>query len=540
MADDTAREHVKRLGQLRTNRSTWEAHWEEIAERVLPRHSGQFHGVNSLRPRGEKRTEKMFDATAALALDRFSAAMESMLTPRNGKWHKLTASDPTLRKERRVRLWFDDVNDILFRHRYRPRAGFSTNQHETYISLGAFGTGAMFIDGMPNAMGMRYKACSLSSTYIATNHQGWTDTVYRPFYWTPRQAMQKFAHGRLSEKIHSAAKKSPDDTFQFLHVVRPRSDVDPSRLDAKGMPWESVYVEVDEKNTVEESGYHTFPFAVSRYVTAPEEDYGRSPAMLALPAIKVINEQKKTMLKQGHRIVDPVLLAHDDGVLDSFSLKAGAINYGAMTKDGKRLVDVLPSGNLAAGQELMDAERAVINDVFLVTLFQILVETPQMTATEVLERAREKGALISPTMGRQETELLAPEIERELDILNRQSLLPPMPPELVEAEGEFEIEYDSPLSRAQRAEEASGALRSIEFALNYAAQTQDPSPLDHFDMDVITPEVMAINGVPERWRRAQADIEKVRENRVEQQQTQQAIEAAPAVAGAMKAAGNAA
>ena len=36
----------------------------------------------------------------------------------------------------------------------------------------------------------------------------------------------------------------------------------------------------------------------------------------------------------------------------------------------------------------------VINDAFLVTLFQILTETPEMTATEVIERTREKGALL--------------------------------------------------------------------------------------------------------------------------------------------------
>ena len=40
-----------------------------------------------------------------------------------------------------------------------------------------------------------------------------------------------------------------------------------------------------------------------------------------------------------------------------------------------------------------------------------------MTATEVLERAREKGALLAPTMGRQQSEALGPMIEREIDIL---------------------------------------------------------------------------------------------------------------------------
>ena len=40
---------------------------------------------------------------------------------------------------------------------------------------------------------------------------------------------------------------------------------------------------------LDEGGYRTFPYAISRYVTAPGETYGRSPAMLALPSIKTLN-----------------------------------------------------------------------------------------------------------------------------------------------------------------------------------------------------------------------------------------------------------
>ena len=257
--------------------------------------------------------------------------------------------------------------------------------------------------------------------------------------------------------------------------------------------------------------------------------------MLALPAIKVLNEQKKTMLTQGHRAVAPVLLSHDDGILDSFSMKPGAMNPGGVTAEGRQLVHALPVGNLAAGQELMDMERQVINDSFLVSLFQILVETPTMTATEVLERAREKGALLSPTMGRQQSELLGPMIEREVDLLMKQGLLPPMPDILIEARGEFDIEYDSPLSRSQRAEEASGWLRTLEAAIAYANTTQDLSVLDQFDSDVIYQQLAEINAVPPSWMRGQAAIAQIRQARAQQQQIQQKVEAAPAAAGVMQA-----
>jgi hypothetical protein len=110
-----------------------------------------------------------------------------------------------------------------------------------------------------------------------------------------------------------------------------------------------------------------------------------------------------------------------------------------------------------------------------------------------------------------------------------------MPEILIEAQGEFEVEYDSPLSRSQRAEEASGWLRTLEAAIAYANTTQDLSVLDQFDSDVIYRQLAEINAVPASWMRDPAAIQQLRETRAQQQQMQQMIEAAPAAAGVMKA-----
>jgi len=518
-----------RVSRLKSDRGSWESHWEEIAEVVLPRYKDSFIGQAYVNTKGDKRTQKMFDATAALGLERFASVMESMLVPRNQKWHFLKASDEALNRDRETRLWFDAVTDILFKQRYTPKANYASQQNEVFMGLGAFGTGVMFLDQMAEG-GIRYKANHLGGIYFAENHQGIVDTVYREFHLTARQILQKFDNERVPESIHKIAEKTPEQTFEIVHCVKPNMERDEARSDFKGMEFKSIYVTKEGNSILEEGGYNTFPYVVSRYVTAPGEIYGRSPAMTALPSIKTLNEQKKTVLKQGHRVVDPVLLMHDDGIANTFSMRPGAANAGGVSAEGRALVQTMPTGNLSAGFEMMNQEREVINDVFLVNLFQILTDSPQMTATEVLERTREKGMLLSPTMGRQQTEALSPMIERELDILMRQGLLPPMPRQLLEAEGEFEIQYDSPLSRAQRAEEATGLFRSLEFATNYANVSGDPSVFDYFNMDEAIPELMRINAVPERWKRADKEIKGIRQGRQEQAQQQQAIEAAPAQA----------
>jgi len=382
--------------------------------------------------------------------------------------------------------------------------------------------------------GIRYRAIFLGEIYFVENHQGIVDKAFRYFRMTARQAVQKWQE-KCPENIRKIAENQPEQWFHFIHLVEPRDDVDPIRKDAKGMPYASYYVSKEETTVVEEGGYTTFPYAIPRYEQGPNEVYGRGPAMDLLPAIKTLNEEKKTLLKQGHRAVDPVLLAHDDGVLDGFSLRPGSINIGGVTSDGRPLVHALAVGDVKIGKEMMDDERTLINDGFLISLFQILTENPQMTATEVLERQREKGILLAPTIGRQQSEYLGPMIDREIDILSRQGLLPPMPGVLREAKGEYKIHYDSPLTRAQRSEQSAGLFRAIESLLPIIQATNDPSPLDYYDWDAITPAVNDIGGVPLHWIKSKEQVAAIRQSRDQQKQIEQMTAAAPGAAAMMNA-----
>jgi hypothetical protein len=162
-------------------------------------------------------------------------------------------------------------------------------------------------------------------------------------------------------------------------------------------------------------------------------------------------------------------------------------------------VQTLPTGQVQVTVEMMQEERELIKDAFLVSLFQILTESPQMTATEVIERTNEKGILLAPTVGRQQSEYLGPMIDRELSLLAEMRLLEPMPPAIREARGEYHVNYTSPLARAQRAQEVAGMSRTLEMTLNIVNTTQDPEPLDNFDFDTIVRDTATIQGVAESW-----------------------------------------
>lgn len=526
---------LRMFDQLQVNRSTFNSHWEETAELILPTSRNTFNFGNVNTP-GEKKTDFQVDSNGMVALGRFAAICDSLLTPRNTTWHGLEADDDYVMKDRATRLWFEDATRLLFKKRYAPIANFSSQNQNVFTSLGAFGTASMFIDKLDDGTGWRYKALPLGETYFYENHQGIITGMIRVFRLTALQASEVPEwKDRLPECIKVALTKNTQQMFNFIHHVGPRGDFDPTRWDERGKPFISIYICLEGRCIMQEGGYNSFPVAATRYEQTPNEVYGRGPAMKVLPALKTLNAEKKVFLKQGHRAGDPVYLMADEGMLDGFNVRPGAMNPGTMSQDGKRLVDILPAGDIQITEEMMKEEISLIKSEFLVDLFQILTETPTMTATEVIERTNEKGILLAPTVGRQNSEYLYPMIERELDLAMELRLLPPMPPRLREAQGEYKVVFTSPMAKAARAQEVAGFSRSLQMVQEIVKITGDPEPLDHFEWDTIVPGVQDITGMLPSWTASPEKVAQKREARAKARAQEMQIQAAPAAAAMKKA-----
>lgn len=530
--DSRADALIKQHEGLAAERAQWESHWREVAERVRPNHNiFSASGTD-----GDKRNEKMFDSTAALALSKFTAAVISMAFPASQTYQKITVRDKELSSDSSVMRVMDDVTDVVFRNRYAPDANFQAQSCETVMDVGAFGTGVFFIDDLLG-VGLRYKSVPLAQCYIAEDAYGRVDTLFRKILWTAPQAASRFGADRLPEAIQRALEREQTRKFVFLHAVTPNRDRVTGALDYRGMAYSSAYVAVEEgRNIIEEGGYRTFPFAVPRFETAPGEPYGRSPAMMVLPSIKTLNEQKKTVLQAGQLAVSPPIMLSDDGALQSFNRRPNALNFGAVDDQGRpRAIPFETRGRVDIGLDLMNAERETINDAFFVTLFRILVEEPQITATEAMLRAQEKGQLLAPTMGRMQAEFLGPTTRRELDILHHAGALPNLPDKIKHhflRGGTYDIEYQSPLNLAQKAGQGIAIMNTLN-AIAPLAQI-DQSVMLRFDLDKSAEHLARINGMPEELIRSDEELTGLKEQQASAAQAKQLLEAAPVAAGAAR------
>lgn len=528
-----------RLKSMQAARVNFNTTWERIARVVLPTSTGFITTYAA----GSNQSQDIFDSTAQLALPRFAAALDTLVTPQTNRWHSLQPTSKRLKNNTAVARFMAELTDLLFSVRYSPKGGFASRAFETYMSLGAFGNGVIYVhDAKP---GIRYVAVHLSEIWFDEDHNGVIDTAYWCHEYTYRQAVQKFGD-KLPKEIRDQEPSKPDAKLKFCKAVYPRKDRNPSRRDNMNMAFASVTFLCDGGYAVvEESGYRTFPFAVARYVTSPREVYGRSPAQDALADILTLNEMSKTSLRYGQMVTDPPYMAADADSMDPFSTRPGAINYGYLSPDGQdRIKPLRPQGDPGFGLELANQRRQAINGAFLVNLFQVLVETGsnRMTATEVMQRVQEKGALLGPIGGRLRTEFLGPLIEREIDILIHAGVIDmnSVPDELRAEGGGIDIEYDSPLTRAMKAEEGVGILRTLEFVgqtasqIAAADQQRAAKMVRKVNYERALERLADINGAPPDIMFSDDELAEMEQQNQSQVQAQELLAAAPGLADTAK------
>jgi Bacteriophage head to tail connecting protein len=538
---------LREFAQVQTRRSMFAMQWEEIAALILPTSKNTFF-YQSYNTPGQKKTQQQVDATGALALHRFCAIVDSLVTPRNLYWHGLQG-DEYVMKDRATRLWLESTTKLLFRMRYAANANFAAQNYNKWQSTGAFGNSTMYTDKFDNrwhggGRGLRYKALPLGETFFGENHQGKVDRMIRWFRLTAYQAVQKWGRAMLPESLVPALESSSEWRYNFLHCVKPRADdYDPEALDHRSMPFSSHYVSIEGRCLMEEeSGYRTFPFATDRYDQSPGEVEGRGPGQIVLPSLKTLNAQKVIFLKTGHRAADPVLLMADDGLV-GMNLRPGSQNKGGVTSDGKPLVHTLPTGDIKISIEMMQEERGIIDDVFLVSLFKVLSEHPDMTATQVIQLVNEKGMLVAPTLGRQHTEYVGGLVPRELDLLMEMGMLDRPPPRLIEAAGRswrglldiIEVTDTSPLAQMAQGAEVAGFFRMLEQLREVVNVTQNPGYLDRLDFETAIPEIARNQMVPERWITSDQKFASMQQDRAKAAAQKQATDALPAQAAIIKA-----
>jgi len=489
--------------KLRTTRSNWESHWQEVADYCLPRRAD----VTKSRSKGDKRTEFIYDGTALHALELLASSLHGMLTNSASPWFSMRFKDESFSGDEEAQEWLESATRTMYTA--FARSNFQQEIHEVYTDLVAFGTSCMLIEPDEDNI-LRFSTRHIKEIYAAENHKGIVDTIHREFKMSARAALAKFGD-KLPKRMLQTAKEHPYEEVTLYHCVKPNDKTNPYKMDNLSMPFTSIYYDKDESTIISVSGYNEFPYVVPRWLKSSSETYGRSPSMSALPDIKMLNKMSETTIKAAQKMVDPPLLVPDDSFVLPVRTQPGGLNfYRSGSRD--RIEPLNIGANTPVGINLEEQRRAAIQQTYFID--QLISEQSQrMTATEVMQRNEEKMRMLAPVLGRLQAEMLKPLIDRSFNILVRSKMLPE-PPEQLQGQT-IDIEYVSPLARSQRSGDVQAIMRTMEMI----APLSDRLPvMDHIDPDMLVKHITDVLGVPRKVLRSDKEIVEIRTQRAEAEQ----------------------
>ena len=526
-------QYQRRWAALKTERSSWDAHWREISEYLLPR-AGRFTVTD--RNRGDKRHNEILDSTGTRALRIGAAGMMAGATSPARPWFRLTTSDPDLAEYDSVKTWLFQVTRLM--RVVFDRSNTYRSLHSLYEELFAFGTAATIIeDNFDNVI--HHHPLTIGEYAIATDGNGAVDTLYREFQMTVGGAAKMFGVDNLSTTARNLLNGGNIDApITIAHAIEPRTERDYSKRDAKNMPWQSCYFETGsdqgKDDLLRESGYKDFRVLAPRWATSGGDIYGNGPGMDALGDIKQLQHEQ---LRKG-QVIDyqtrPPLQVPGGAKGRDIDTLPGGVSYidTANPNGGIRSAFEVNLNLQHLLEDIMDV-RGRINSAFYADLFLMMASDNRnqpVTAREVAERHEEKLLMLGPVLERLHNELLGPKVDITFARIVSAGLLPEPPSELQGTD--LRVEFVSMLAQAQRAVGVNAVDRLLG-TVGAVAQFK-PDVVDKIDGDQLIDKYAEMLGVDPDLVLADDKVAIIRKTRADQQAAMQQAENLPALAGVAK------
>lgn len=456
---------IARYGRAMERRDVWQGLWRDCYAYSLP----QLDGISQNGSPGNNKTVNLFDGTAPDAVDQLAASLLGELTPPWGQWFVLSAgSEVSTEAAKRAGPALESATQTI-RSNFE-RSNFAIEMHKCFLDLAVIGTACLLFEeaepGGPSAF--KFTAVPLSQVAFEESEDGLLNTTFR------RSELDKTTFAKRypdKKSLLSDDKKTflDNDKIGIVEAVIRRDHgcgFDYTAVLDSSMG-QSEHAEVLATGEFSQS-----PFINFRWLKTPGEIYGRSPVMKALPDIKTANKVVELILKNASIAVTGIWQADDDGVLNPATVRLVPGTIIPKAVGSKGLTPLKAPGSFDVSQLVLGDLRQRIRKSLLVdNLSQ--VNSPRMSATEVLERSAEMTRLLGATYGRLQSELLSPLMKRAIGILSRRGEIPH-----IQLDGRaIALDWRSPLARSYTRREVRDALLWAE-----TLQSFGPEATKHIDL----------------------------------------------------------
>lgn len=441
---------IERYKRAESRKQQWLPHWQECYEYALPQRENVSYDQN-MTDYGAKKNLHIYDGTAPDAVDQLASSLLAELTPPWAKWFGLKGGEELSEEERaQVSETLEKTSEIMLQN--FEHSNFAVEIHQCYLDLVTAGTACLMFEEAPigEASSFRFYAVPLREIALEESPNGRIDTTFRCSRTNPENIKIRFPQADIPPVWEERFRTDNNFDLTLIEAVIPQNGkYGQSGYEYTAFVWDET--SGPEDNLILKEGiFETSPFINFRWLKAPGEIYGRSPVMKALPDIKTANKVVELILKNASISVTGIWQADDDGVLNPANIKLvpGAIIPKAVGSKG--LTPLEAPGKFDVSQLILENLQTRINHALLADRLS-QVNTPNMTATEVLERAAEIARILGASFGRLQSELLTPLLKRAFHILRRRGDVMNF-----DLDGKIvDLQYKSPLAMLQARQDVS-------------------------------------------------------------------------------------
>lgn len=532
---ELARAELFRYDKLKSARdAVFTNAWQTLGDYYLPNMSD----INTEKTEGNSGwADRIYDTTAIEAARTCTTGQSIWATPSTEPWFAWAPPKfMNMEDSDDGSIWTGMCTQIALDE--LSRSNYYQISGSQYKSRTVFGTGQMHIEEGRSRL-INCSTRKIGTYCIAKNDEDVIDTVYAEFKLSARAAGQMFGAENLGEKVRKALEsndgKQMDAEFDFLHVIRPREEVErvAGKIDPENKPIASIYIGILDKWCVKVDGYDEMPDSVTRFDDwGTGTAWGYSPAFETLPNVRQLNYIIRFMDAQYELRANPRILA-PIGLYGQMDLRPGGVtpfdpNMPGMNKpeEWMTLADVRST------EESADKKREAVNRMFYTDIFRALQQIKyKATAYEISMRLSENVGQLSPMFGRIITEKSDPDLKRIFGILFRAGKFPKPPRSMYipDATGKKlrlvmpEVSYTSRLALALRALQNKASFDFMQMATEYAVNNNKPDLMDNWDVDGLWRSVGINQGMSAQFVRPMRQVISLRAARAKQQAQERAM-----------------
>ncbi len=502
--------------KLHSDRGTLLSLWQSIANNFYPERADFTYRRNL----GSEFASNLFSSSPLIARRELGNAFSTMLRPKDKVWAHMTVEDPD-KLSHAGRVWLEEKTKIQRRVMYEQKSQFVRATKEGDQDFATFGQCVLQRETDWARPGLTYRSHHLRDTAWTEGNDGQVNQIHRN--WNPniQELCDKFSK-RAGCTVNPDVTRNNKGTDRFKEIPC-RAIVLPTEMfggDKKyRQPWVHVYIDIENKQIMEEVGLWTHGYTIPRWSTIGGSQYGFSPAVTAgLADARLIQAMTLTLLEAGEMAVRPAMIATIDAVRSDMQIFPGGTTWVESAYDerlGKAVQPVpLDLRGLPFGLEQQADVREQLAAAFFLNKISMPLRDKEMTAYEAsriwMQYIRDAIPLFEPM----ETDYNGSMQEDTFSELMRVGTFGPteeVPKELLEQEITFR--FESPLHDAIERVEAETFVESTELIAAAIELDENAGAV----MDVVKTLRGALKGIGQKEEnlRSEDDFEAIAKDRRE-------------------------